>query len=73
MSAPSEAEVQELARTIAAAGAAEPARVFHLSWWSERMLDWALAHPRFKTQRRLLENTSNEAHSLYIPVGACYS
>ncbi|TMA82769.1 MAG: aldehyde dehydrogenase family protein [Deltaproteobacteria bacterium] len=50
MSAPSESEVQELARTIAAAGAAEPARVFHLSWWSESMLDWALAHPRFKTQ-----------------------
>ncbi len=50
MAEPSEADVQELARAIAAAGAAEPVRIFHLGWWSERMLDWALAHPRFKTE-----------------------
>src|SRR5512146_1278121 len=33
----------------AAAGASERPRVFHLSWLSERLLDWAMAHPDFKT------------------------
>ena len=50
MLAPHEREVQALARRIADAGRAEPARVFHLGWWSERMLAWAMAEPRFKTQ-----------------------
>jgi RHH-type proline utilization regulon transcriptional repressor/proline dehydrogenase/delta 1-pyrroline-5-carboxylate dehydrogenase len=45
-----EREVQALARRIAEAGAAERARLFHLGRWSERVLDWAMAHPRFKTQ-----------------------
>ena len=46
---PHERDVQALARRIAEAGSAEPARVFHLGWWSERMLAWAMAQPRFKT------------------------
>jgi RHH-type proline utilization regulon transcriptional repressor/proline dehydrogenase/delta 1-pyrroline-5-carboxylate dehydrogenase len=45
-----ERDVVELARAIAAAGAGAQTELFHLSWWSERMLDWALAHPTFKTQ-----------------------
>ena len=45
-----EREVQALAREIAAAGASERANLFHLGWWSERMLDWAMSHPSFKTQ-----------------------
>jgi RHH-type proline utilization regulon transcriptional repressor/proline dehydrogenase/delta 1-pyrroline-5-carboxylate dehydrogenase len=45
-----EREVQALARRIAAAGDKERTRVFHLSWWSERMLEWAMAHGEFKTQ-----------------------
>jgi len=44
-----EREVQLLARCIAESGAAERPRLFHLGRWSERVLDWALAHPRFKT------------------------
>jgi RHH-type proline utilization regulon transcriptional repressor/proline dehydrogenase/delta 1-pyrroline-5-carboxylate dehydrogenase len=50
--APDEIEpaVQTLAHEIAAAGASERVRLFHLSRWTERVLDWALAHPRFKTQ-----------------------
>ena len=45
-----EHEVQALARRIAEAGAAEPARIFHLSWWTARVLEWAMARPGFKTQ-----------------------
>ncbi|HYR96818.1 MAG TPA: proline dehydrogenase family protein, partial [Candidatus Binatus sp.] len=45
-----EQEVQALAREIAAAGASERANLFHLGRWSERVLDWAMSHPAFKTQ-----------------------
>ncbi len=50
MSGPSEAEVQALARRIAESGAPEKSRIFRGSWWSEQLLDWAMAHPGFKTQ-----------------------
>jgi RHH-type transcriptional regulator, proline utilization regulon repressor / proline dehydrogenase / delta 1-pyrroline-5-carboxylate dehydrogenase len=43
-------EVTALARRIAELGADEQARVFNMSWWSERMLDWAMSHPDFKTR-----------------------
>src|SRR5216117_3922754 len=45
-----EHEVQALARQIAAAGASERVHLFHLGRWSERVLDWAMSHPHFKTQ-----------------------
>jgi RHH-type proline utilization regulon transcriptional repressor/proline dehydrogenase/delta 1-pyrroline-5-carboxylate dehydrogenase len=45
-----ERDVQALARRIAEAGASAKPRLFHLGRWSERILTWALAHPRFKTQ-----------------------
>src|SRR5437879_5798964 len=45
-----EHEVQALARQIAAAGASERAHLFHLGRWSERVLDWAMSHPGFKTE-----------------------
>jgi RHH-type transcriptional regulator, proline utilization regulon repressor / proline dehydrogenase / delta 1-pyrroline-5-carboxylate dehydrogenase len=45
-----ERDVQALARRIADAGGSERPRLFHLGRWAERVLDWALAHPRFKTQ-----------------------
>src|SRR6266545_920455 len=45
-----EREVQALARRIAEAGRGEHAHVFRLGGWSERMLDWALTNPDFKTQ-----------------------
>ena len=50
MATPLDAEVTRLARRIAALGSDDGARVYHLSWWSDRMLDWAMAHPSFKTQ-----------------------
>ncbi|MDQ3945785.1 MAG: proline dehydrogenase family protein, partial [Actinomycetota bacterium] len=50
MGAPSEAEVQALARRIAEAGASEKSRIFRGAWWSEQLLEWAMAHPGFKTQ-----------------------
>ncbi|HEX2053157.1 MAG TPA: proline dehydrogenase family protein [Actinomycetota bacterium] len=45
-----DAEVTEFARRIAEMGAGEQARVFNMSWWSERMLDWAMSHDLFKTR-----------------------
>ena len=50
MGATLEAEVAGLARRIAELGGDERTRVFDMSWWSERMLDWAMSHPSFKTQ-----------------------
>lgn len=47
---PSEDEVTALARQIADLGAGEAASVFKMSWWSERMLAWAMADPAFRTQ-----------------------
>jgi RHH-type proline utilization regulon transcriptional repressor/proline dehydrogenase/delta 1-pyrroline-5-carboxylate dehydrogenase len=39
-----------LARRIAELGTGRESKVFHLSWWSEKMMDWAMARPAFKTQ-----------------------
>src|SRR5919106_249689 len=50
MDAAFERDVQTLARRIAEAGATERTRVYHLTWWSDRLLDWAMDHPDFKTQ-----------------------
>ncbi len=50
MEASFESDVQTLARTIAEAGASERARVYHLTWWTDRLLDWAMDHADFKTQ-----------------------
>ena len=47
---PSDADVTALARRIAELGAGQRSKVFRMSWWSERMLDWAMARPGFKTQ-----------------------
>ncbi|HEY7107266.1 MAG TPA: proline dehydrogenase family protein [Acidimicrobiia bacterium] len=45
-----EPEIQSLARRLAEAGRDERAGAFNLGSWSERMLDWAMVHPDFKTQ-----------------------
>src|SRR5947209_16798126 len=45
-----EAEVSALARRIAELGAGERSRIVQSSWWSDRMLGWAMSHPSFKTQ-----------------------
>lgn len=50
MSAPSERDVQALARQIAEAGGEEKTRLFRGSWWSEQLLDWAMKKGAFKTQ-----------------------
>ncbi|MEY2478400.1 MAG: RHH-type transcriptional regulator, proline utilization regulon repressor / proline dehydrogenase [Actinomycetota bacterium] len=50
MATPLDAEVTRIARRIAALGSDDPAHVYHLSWWSDRMLGWAMSHPSFKTQ-----------------------
>ena len=50
MASPPDSEVTALARTIAELGTGERAGVYKMSWWSERMLGWAMSHPTFKTQ-----------------------
>jgi len=45
-----EAEVSALAHRIADLGAGERSDIVQSSWWSERMLEWAMSHPSFKTQ-----------------------
>jgi RHH-type proline utilization regulon transcriptional repressor/proline dehydrogenase/delta 1-pyrroline-5-carboxylate dehydrogenase len=39
-----------LALQIAELGADEKPGVFRLSWWNERLMDWAMRRPAFKTQ-----------------------
>ncbi len=43
-------QVTSLATRIAELGAGEQASVYKMSWWSDRMLGWAMSHPSFKTQ-----------------------
>jgi RHH-type proline utilization regulon transcriptional repressor/proline dehydrogenase/delta 1-pyrroline-5-carboxylate dehydrogenase len=45
-----EADVRALARRIAEAGARDRARLYHLSFWTDRLLQWAMEHPEFRTQ-----------------------
>ncbi len=45
-----EGDVQALARRIADGGQRDHARVYRMSWWTDRMLEWAMRHPEFKTQ-----------------------
>jgi RHH-type proline utilization regulon transcriptional repressor/proline dehydrogenase/delta 1-pyrroline-5-carboxylate dehydrogenase len=45
-----EGAVSAIARQLAELGSGERSKVFRMSWWSERMLDWAMARPEFKTQ-----------------------
>src|SRR3984893_1469618 len=39
-----------LAKRIAELGTGQQAHVYRMSWWSDRMLEWAMSHPSFKTQ-----------------------
>ena len=50
MDDPLQAEIEAVARRLAAAGEGSEVGAFHLGWWSERMLEWAFTHPDFKTQ-----------------------
>ncbi|MGH9124851.1 MAG: proline dehydrogenase family protein [Acidimicrobiales bacterium] len=43
-------DVTALATRIAELGEGEKASVYKMSWWSDRMLGWAMSHPSFKTQ-----------------------
>src|SRR5918995_1024204 len=50
MAAEIERDTVTLARRIAELGAGTRARVFNTSWWSDRVMDWAMERPAFKTQ-----------------------
>jgi RHH-type transcriptional regulator, proline utilization regulon repressor / proline dehydrogenase / delta 1-pyrroline-5-carboxylate dehydrogenase len=50
MAAQIERDTVTLARRIAELGESERSRVFNMSWWSDRVMDWAMARPAFKTQ-----------------------
>jgi RHH-type proline utilization regulon transcriptional repressor/proline dehydrogenase/delta 1-pyrroline-5-carboxylate dehydrogenase len=43
-------DTSALARELAELGSDKRSKVFRMSWWSERMLDWAMSRPAFKTQ-----------------------
>jgi RHH-type proline utilization regulon transcriptional repressor/proline dehydrogenase/delta 1-pyrroline-5-carboxylate dehydrogenase len=45
-----ERDVALLARHIAEAGSTERTRVYRMTWWADRLLDWAMAHDDFRTQ-----------------------
>src|SRR5688500_20190595 len=45
-----EREVLEIGRRIAAAGKGHRASLFRVSWWSDKLLAWAMSNPSFKTQ-----------------------
>lgn len=45
-----EADVRTLARRIASSGSRDRARLYHLSFWTDRLLAWAMEHPDFRTQ-----------------------
>lgn len=45
-----ERDTVALARQIAELGVGESSRVYRMSWWSERIMDWAMSRPEFKTQ-----------------------
>jgi RHH-type transcriptional regulator, proline utilization regulon repressor / proline dehydrogenase / delta 1-pyrroline-5-carboxylate dehydrogenase len=50
MAAEIERDTVTLARRIAELGVGTRARVFNTSWWSDRVMDWAMERPAFKTQ-----------------------
>jgi RHH-type proline utilization regulon transcriptional repressor/proline dehydrogenase/delta 1-pyrroline-5-carboxylate dehydrogenase len=45
-----ERDTVTLARRIADLGTGRRTRVFRSSWWSDRVMDWAMERPGFKTQ-----------------------
>ena len=45
-----ERDPQDLARRIAELGTGQRSKLFRMSWWSDRMMDWAMSRPAFKTQ-----------------------
>src|SRR5437763_16299201 len=49
MSSVLDREATALAMRIAELGEGEEASVYRMSWWSDRMLGWAMSHPSFKT------------------------
>jgi RHH-type proline utilization regulon transcriptional repressor/proline dehydrogenase/delta 1-pyrroline-5-carboxylate dehydrogenase len=50
MTAEIERDTVTLARRLASLGESERSRGPATSWWSERVMDWAMARPAFKTQ-----------------------
>src|SRR5690606_26518608 len=50
MAADLDRDTATLARRLAELGGDERSRVFHMSWWSERVMEWAMERSAFKTQ-----------------------
>jgi RHH-type proline utilization regulon transcriptional repressor/proline dehydrogenase/delta 1-pyrroline-5-carboxylate dehydrogenase len=50
MATPLDRSTTALARRLAELGGEERSGIVSSSWWSERMLEWAMSHPSFKTQ-----------------------
>ncbi len=45
-----ESEIARVAEEISNLGSREQGSIYHLSWWSDRLLEWAMANQSFKTQ-----------------------
>ena len=45
-----ETRIADTARDLARMGDGEGSSVYRMSWWSERMLGWAMDHPEFRAQ-----------------------
>ncbi len=54
---PDEEDVIAIAHQVSALGARSRAGIYHLSWWSDRVLHWAMSHEDFKTQLFRLVDT----------------
>ncbi|MDQ3640850.1 MAG: proline dehydrogenase family protein [Actinomycetota bacterium] len=50
MPTPLDKATTALARHLAELGGEERSGIVSSSWWNERMLEWAMSHPSFKTQ-----------------------
>lgn len=50
MAKPTDKEVSELARRLAKAGAGSKSSVYSMSFWNEKLLEWAMSRPEFKAQ-----------------------
>ncbi|HUY85997.1 MAG TPA: proline dehydrogenase family protein, partial [Acidimicrobiales bacterium] len=52
-----ERSVREIALQLSRLSSIKQAGIYHLSWWSDRVLDWAMSHDEFKTRLFRLVDT----------------
>ena len=50
MTSPLKADVTELAEQLRQHSAARRSHLFQQRWWNDRLIEWSMSHPTFKTQ-----------------------